>query len=370
MAEYTLEVKKEELDKKIKELAEKYRKNLTVPGFRKGKAPVELIKARFNRELEAEGFQEIAGVKLEEILEKYRPFIYAGPEVFDIQKDDEKGSITLKVRLDVPPEIGDVDYEKLSRDLPKGEVSDEDVEKEIEKLKDINAELKPVKRKSKQGDSVLVDIEMGDVKMTNYSLDLGDDQLSNFIKGMKPGEEKSGEVDFPGSFSIPELAGKRGEIKVKVLDVKEKVLPEIDDGFAKGMGFESLEDMKSEIKAQLEEDLRENLDKRIREKILDNLLEHFEIEPPEGLVRTLSVNMTKADAEKEAKRIAILDAIALKEGIEITDEDIDKKISEVAEGKIDEDKLTGYRENIRPVLIREKTIQFLLEKVRGKDGDN
>ena len=370
MAEYTLEVKKEELDKKIKELAEKYRKDVMIPGFRKGRAPVELIKVRFSRELEAEGFQEIAGAKLEEILEKHRPFIYAGPDVLDVKKDEEKGNITLKVGLEVPPEIGKIDYKKLSRELPGGEVTEKDIEKELEKLREINAELKPVKRKIKKGDSVLVDIEMGDVKMTNYSLDIGNDTLSRFIKGMKAGEEKKEEIEFPEKFSIPELAGKKGEIKVKVLDVKEKVLPEIDDEFAKNMGFENLDDMKKEIRAQLEEDLKENLEKKIREKILDNLIEQFDIEPPESLVRSLSVNMTRADAEKEAKRIAILDAIALKEKIEITDEDIDRKLNEVAEGKIDEEKLPGYRDNLRPVLIREKTIEFLIKKVRGEDGDN
>jgi len=208
------------------------------------------------------------------------------------------------------------------------------------------------------------------VKMTNYSLDIGNDTLSRFIKGMKAGEEKKEDIEFPVKFSIPELAGKKGEIRVKVLDVKEKVLPEIDDEFAKNMGFENLDEMKKEIRAQLEEDVKENLEKKIRDKILDNLLEQFDIEPPDSLVRSLSVNMTRPDAEKEAKRIAILDAIALKEKIEITDEDIDRKLNEVAEGKIDEEKLSGYRENLRPVLIREKTIEFLVKKVRDEDGDN
>ena len=362
MGEYTIELKKDELDKKLNEVAKRYKKDLLLPGFRKGRAPIPLIKVRFQKELEAETFEAIASEKLEEIINKYKPFIYGGPTVNDIKKEDS-GDVTLKIELDVPPDI-EIDYSGLDINLPSKAVTDKDIKREVQRLKEINAELKPVKRSSKEGDSVLINIEYKGGKISNYSMDIKDDALSKHIVGIKQGETTEIELETPENFYIPELSGYKGKIKIEMLEIKKKVYPKIDDEFAKNMGFKSLNEMQKSIKEQLEKEKSEKYIEEIKGKIIENIINKYNFEPPKSLLASLEKRFKdRKKALKEAKKIAILDKIVLKENLEITEEEIDKKIEEIAEGVKEEEVLNAYKENIKTMLLREKALDFLVQEV-------
>lgn len=362
--EYDIELKNDEISKKMDEIIEKHKKDFFVPGFRIGKAPNYIIKTRFKKELESETFQELATSKLEEIINKYKPFIYYGPALKDFKK--EENEVKIKIEMEVPPEI-ELDYSKLSKDIPTENITEDDINIEIEKLREVNAILKPVKRKIKKGDIVLLDMELGGEKLANYSFEIGDDELSKVIGGMKKDEENEVDVEFSDGFFIEEFKGKKGRMKIRILDVKEKILPELDNEFAKTLGFDTLEDIKSNLKAELEKERKENLQDTIKNKIIQNLIEEYDVQIPEVLIKRFEMEFKdKEIAKKEAKRILLIDAIALKEKIEITEEDIDKKISEISEGKIDEDKLLQYKEELKMIMLRDKAVDFLIKEVLKK----
>ncbi len=362
--EYEIELKNDEISKKMDEIIEKHRKDFFVPGFRLGKAPNYIIKTRFKKELESETFQELATQKLEEIINQYKPFIYYGPAVKDLKKEND--DVKIKIEMEVPPKI-DIDYSKLSKDIPREEVTEEDVLKEIEKLREVNALLKPVKRKIKKDDVVLLDLEMEGEKITNYSHEVKEDELSKLIKGMKQDEEDEVEVEFSDDFFIDEFRGKKGNLKIKILDVKEKILPEVNDEFAKTLGFNSLEEIKKSLKEELEKERKENLQEKIKDKILQNLIDEYDIEVPEVLIKRFEMEFKeKNTAKNEAKKMLLIDSIVLKEKLEITDEDIDRKISEISDGKIDEEKLLQYKEELKMIMLRDKAVDFLIKEVIKK----
>uniref|UniRef100_A0A7C4U745 Trigger factor n=1 Tax=candidate division WOR-3 bacterium TaxID=2052148 RepID=A0A7C4U745_UNCW3 len=368
MVEFEIELKNEEISTKMDEIIEKNRKDFFIPGFRVGRAPNYLIRTRFKKELESETYQELASTKLEEVINQYKPFIYYGPALKDISK--EEGGVKIKIEMEVPPKI-EIDYTKLSKDVPTEEVKDEEIEKEIEKLREINATLKPVKRKIRKNDVVLMDIEFGEDKLTNYTLEVKDDELSNLITGMKNGEEKEFETEFSKEFFIDELKGKKGKIKVIIKDVKEKVIPDLNDEFAKTLGFNTIEEIRNNLKEELQRERKENLEEKIKEKVLDNLIETINVDVPEILVKRFESELKdKNKALKEAKKMILLDAIALKEKFEITDEDIDKKLSELSEGRIDEEKIVQYgdefKDELKRIMLRDKAIEFLLKEVMKK----
>ncbi|RKZ20314.1 hypothetical protein DRQ18_06615, partial [bacterium] len=152
---FTIKGEKEELKKKMRKLAEEYRKEAEIPGFRKGRAPVELILIRMGDALGEEGLRKLAEEKIKREMERYSPFIYGAPRVENVKKSEEEYSFDLV--LEVPPvdEI-EIDPKKIKKGR---EAIEARIQEELKKLQEINAELKSVKRKSKGGDVVYLEIE-------------------------------------------------------------------------------------------------------------------------------------------------------------------------------------------------------------------
>ncbi|MEO2066517.1 MAG: trigger factor, partial [Desulfurobacteriaceae bacterium] len=254
----------EELRKEVNLIAKEIGKNAKVPGFRPGKAPVSIIKKYYQDEIRDALLRTFVPRKLGEVVEKEGLKLLTEPGVEDLKFDLKNDTFEISLVLEVKPEVelSKEDYTGIKVKKTKRELGDKDVEKVIEGLRNQLAQWKEVEREAKEGD--LVDIEYeteveGEKEpyKGSVSVVLGQKQLwpevEKEVLGKKAGEE--GEVAFTAEDNkdvYGEVAGKKVKVKFKVKAVKEKELPEVNDEFAKKLGFESLEEMKKKIREDLE----------------------------------------------------------------------------------------------------------------------
>ncbi|MEO0293881.1 MAG: trigger factor [candidate division WOR-3 bacterium] len=353
---------KEEIDKLIKEL----KKEISIPGFRKGKAPTELIKVRFKDYLKAEGLQKLIQEEIVGIIEKYEPFIYSPPMIKKV--DEDKDGIHLEVSLDVPPELS-LDLSEIEL---KGDDEEIDIKGEIEKLREINSELRPVEREVRKGDIVTINLKLGEEEFSNYTFEVREDDFSKKLLGLKVSDgEKELEVEIPEDFPIKDSKNKKRHVRICICEIKEKVKPELNDDFAKDLGFRSLVELKESLKRNIQEERkRKDKEDEFEEVILDKVLEKvgdFEVSP--GLLNlNLSKGLSEEEAKVMAKKLSILDSIALKEKMEITEAELDQWMDRISES----DEFEEYGEEairfVKQSILRRKTMDFLIEKAKKEES--
>ncbi|ALF11707.1 trigger factor [Parageobacillus thermoglucosidasius] len=407
----TVEVDAKKVDEGLDAAFKKVVKNITVPGFRKGKVPRVIFEKRFGVEAL---YQDALDILLPEAYAK--AVEEAGIEPVDVPKIDieqmEKGkNLIFTARVTVKPEVKLGQYKGLEVEKMDATVTDEDVENELKRLQEDFAEL-VVKEDGKieKGDTAVIDFE-GFVdgepfeggKAENYSLEIGsgvfipgfEDQLV----GMKAGEEKEIEVTFPEEYHAKELAGKPATFKVKVHEVKAKQLPALDDEFAKDVDdeVETLEQLKEKIRARLEETKKNEAETALRDAVVEKAAENAEIDIPEVMVKNETDRMLrefdqrlqmqglnldlyyqfsgqdeaalreqmKEDAEKRVRVALTLEAIAKAEHIEVTEEEVNEELEKMAKAyNLEVEKLKellGNLEGVKEDLKWRKTIDFLVE---------
>jgi trigger factor len=355
---------KEEVDKLAKEL----KKEVSIPGFRKGKAPINMIKARFGQQLRAESLQKLIQDRMFDIIKKYEPFIYGPPIIKNLDEKDKE--IRMEFSLDVPPQI-DLDLSAVKIDN-KDDIKI-DVSEELEKLREINSELKSVGRGIRKGDVVFVNIESGEEALSNYSWEVRDDDFSKNLLGLKTDEKKQIEVELPEQFPIKGFTQKKKAINVSIGEIKEKTKPLLDDEFAKDLGFANLDELKENLKKNIEKEIKKDRKDDLRDEIMEKVLDlagDFQVSPT--LVKLWSNNgLNEEEAQKSAKKTTLLDAIALKEKMTVAESELDEWIEKIAESEKDEFEEFG-EDAIRFVkqsILREKTLDFLLNRAKKEDSN-
>lgn len=368
MQDLTVAFEEKNLKKEMDKLAGELKKEVSIPGFRKGKAPVNMIKARFSQQLRAESLQKLIQDKMIDIIKEYEPFIYGPPVIKNLDEKDKE--IRLEISLDVPPKI-DLDLSAVQIDDKND--NEIDVSEELEKLREINSELKSVERGIKKGDVVFVNIESAKEAISNYSWEVGDDDFSKNLLGLKTGEKKQIEVELPEQFPIKGFTHKKKIINVTIIEIKEKTKPLLDDEFAKDLGFSSLDELKENLRKNIEEEIKKNKKDDLKNEIMKKVLDmagNFEASPT--LVKLGSASgLNEAEAKNSAKQTTLIDAIALKEKIAVAESELDEWMEKIAESEEEEFEEFGD-EAIRFVkqsILREKTLDFLLDKAK-KEGSN
>ena len=335
---------------------------LRVPGFRQGKAPVQVVIARVGREAV---WQEALRGHLDSwfwsAAETSGITPVASPEVEFEDLPDDGGTFKFSATVSVMPKPEVADWTALEVPHADAEVPAELVDAELERIRETVAELAPVEDRSVQeGDTVVLDIlGEGVPPQRDYVTEVGAERLVNEIDDALPGMAR-------GESRTIEIQGAESPqpVEVTVKEIKEKVLPELDDELARSASeFETLAELRAEIEARLEEQLAEELEVRFREAAVDALVEASEVETVEplverrtaelwsGIARSLQargistetyLTMTgqsadevvarlRAEAEQSLARELVLDAAASKLGIEVSDEEIDLLIEEQSE---------------------------------------
>jgi len=406
---YSLDVEFEpsEVKEQVEAAAREIGKTAKLPGFRPGKAPVNIVKRHFQDEIKDALLRVFVPSKLAEVLKKEEITLLSDPGVEEIDFDINSNRLKVRLVLEVKPkvELKKEDYTGIKVKKTTREVGQEDVDKVIEGLRNQLATWKEVEREAKEGDLVEIEYETeveGEEKghKGSVAVVLGQKQLwpevEKEVLGKKAGEE--GEVEFTAGDSkevYGEAAGKKVKVRFKVKSVKEKELPEVNDEFAKKLGFESVEEMRKRILDDLEIAEKSREQEEIEEQIVDALLSKVDVPVPPSMleleiraqaetqlgrlaqmgvnVNQLSpqtvVEMVRPTAEKTVKVKLLLEKVAELEGIEVTDEELDKEIEKLAEQLFNGDYVQarksledrGLISMIREDVRRQKALDRLIE---------
>lgn len=402
----------EDVQKKLKKEYSKLQREAKMKGFRRGKVPRSIIEKTYKPQVEAEVGEKLVQETYFDVIENEKIDAVVHPEILD-HSYNEDGTFTYEAQVDIRPVFEVEGYKALEVAKPQTEVADEDINKEIETLRRQMAPLKSVEdREVVEADIVVIDYQgyhkgnpMKQVKNENSSVEVGSGQMGvEFEKklvGMKKGDEASHEVDFPEKHPNPILAGKKVEFKVTIKDIKERVLAELDDEFAKDVSkeFKTLDDLKNSIREKLSKQREENAEGELTDSIMQELLKKNEFEVPKRLVDFEVEQMIKQTEEQLEKSGMNLEAAGLNREMlaqnnepvaiqRVRGDFILKKIAEVEDIKIkDEDMERGFkrigdqynmsvaqvkeffksRDDLMPLmneLLNEKVLGYLREEVK------
>lgn len=408
--ELVVSVDGETFEKAINKIYKKQVKSINIPGFRKGKAPRHIIERMYGKEVfYDDAMQECYPDALYDASQEQGIEIVA-VENLEIVEAGKEG-FTFKASVIVKPELEVDGYIGIEVTKPSTEVTEELIDKEIESVRDRNSRMVTVEdRAAEMGDTTVIDFE-GSVdgvpfeggKAEKFSLALGS---GNFIPGFEEqvvghttGEEFTITVTFPEDYQAEELKGKEAEFKIVLHEIKTKELPEVDDEFVKDVSEkETVAEYREELRETIAKRLADEAEKDVDNQISDKLVELAQGEIPEamyerqvdemvrdfenrlhsqglniGLNEYLQYmgmdmdslrNVYRADAEKMVKRKLVLEAIARKENIEVTEEDIEKEFADLAELyklEVAQVKVAVPVETIKENLTVRKALAFVKE---------
>ncbi|MCH5256416.1 MAG: trigger factor [Lachnospiraceae bacterium] len=417
MAKLTIEASAEELEKAIESAYQKQKNKISIPGFRKGKVPRQIIEKMYGKEV----FYEDAANALipdayEKALDECEEDIVSSPQIAVTQIEAGKPFIfTATVAL--KPEVKLGKYKGVKVDKVDIEVTEDEINEVIEKERDNNARNIAVEdRPVKDGDMTVIDFEgfvdgvaFDGGKGENYPLTIGS---GTFIPGFEEqligaeiGKEVEVNVTFPEDYHADNLKGKAAVFKCTVKEIKEKELPEIDDEFAGEVSeFDTLAEYKEDVKKNLQEKKEKEAKDAKEEAVIEAIIETAEMDIPEAMIETQQrqmvdefaqrismqglameqyfqftgtnynqmVEQMKPQAEKRVKSRLVLEAVVDAEKIEVTDEEYDKEIETMAEVyQMEADKvkeMLGEKEakNIRKDLAIRKAAEFVVENAKEK----
>ncbi|MBQ4048220.1 MAG: trigger factor [Clostridia bacterium] len=387
-----------------------YKKNATrfnVQGFRRGRAPRKIIERMYGESAFYEDAVNIAYPEVYSAAVKeagIEPVDRAEVELVDISAD----GFTFTAVVTVKPEVKLGAYKGLEAEQAAVVITEEDVDKELEGRRKRNGRLETVEREAAEGDTVVIDFEgfLDDVafeggKAENHSLRLGSGQFipgfEDQLIGTKAGDEKDVNVTFPEAYQAEELAGKPVVFKVKVHEVKENVLPDLDDEFAKDVSeFETLAEFREDLKRKLQIVREKSSAEEFEGKLLEKLVENMEVEIPDCMIeqqldriaedfeyRLRSQGMTlqgylqmsgmdiegfrntfRDRAEAQVKTTLALEAVAAAENFEVSAEDIEAeygKMAEMYKASVEDLKKYMSEEAVKEDMLKAKAVELIKE---------
>jgi len=385
---------KSEIDKAYTAIARTAR----VRGFRPGKAPRRVLSHMFGARIAADVAQRLVDETFPQAISTHNVQPVSSPAI-EPQKIEDNKPFAYKARVEIVPEIEAVKYEGLTAKRPKVEVAPEQMNEELERIRREHSTLEPPKapRAAQKADVVTIDfqIEVGgkvveDAGAEDFQAELGDGVLlapiDEALTGKKAGETAEASVEMPKNHPHPALKGKTAVFKLTLKDIKERVLPALDDELAKDVGEElaTLDDLKKEITKRLEKQLKDSSDNAVAEQLVVELVKANPIPLPPSLVQR-QMQLTEQEVLSQARRQGqnvsgvgdelkqkiledsevkvraglLMAEIAKKEGIKIGDTEIEEGIAELAEqsGK----NVAKVRAEYRDANRREMLIGMILE---------
>ena len=412
----TITLPKEGVQKQLEKAYGKLQREAKMKGFRRGKVPRTVIIRTYQGQVQAEIGEKLVQESYFDAIEKEKIDPVVHPDISD-PVFNEDGTFTFVANIDIRPEFELAEYKGIEVEKVDSEISDAAIEVEIEELRRDMAPLRSVAdRGVENGDVIVVDFEgfhngkaMKEVKNDNYSVDVGSGKLSpefeEKLVGMKQGEDATHEVDFPADYVNPVLAGKTVEFHVRIKEVKERVLSELNDDFARDVDekFNSIADLEESVREGLQAEKDKRAEGDIADRIMLKLLERHEFEVPERLIRfeveemikntekqleqqgmnleSAGINrddlarQSRETAEKRVRGDFILKKIADIEDIKVKDEDMDRAfkrigdqynmpIAQVKEFFQSRDDLLPFMNEI----LNEKILKFLRENAKFVDA--
>jgi trigger factor len=406
----SIEIPEDQVTKEVESFYKDLGKKAKIKGFRPGKVPRDILERYFKDYVKAEVVQKLIQDTYPQALSEadLQP---VSPSVIDPGEFVEGKSYQYSAVIETKPDITLGGYAGLKIEGKKEGAKDEEVEERLKALQNLHANLKTLSevRPIQAGDYVILDYEasvggkpLEGGKAIDFTVEVGSGQFipafEEKLIGVKSEEEKTMEVSFPEDYGYQKWAGKTISFDVKIKEIKEKILPPLDDEFAKDLGdYASFEEFKAKLKGEIEKEKELGLERQLKDLVVDQLLEANPFEVPESLVEEQAKAMVsdtklrlaaqgvvlknmgvseeklqedyRAMAQKQVRTFLILEKIAGQEGIEVTDEEAEGRLREMSERmhqKFDVVKRyyekNGLLPEVKAGIIRDKTLNFLIEK--------
>ena len=423
--EIHVEIDAESVKAAYGKVSQKFAKRASVPGFRKGHVPLDVVRLRFKEEIKSEVLQEVVPNAVAAAIQEHDLHPLAEPHLHLEDQENVKvnGSqpITLHVHVEVMPEIPEPKFASIEVTRRVKPVIDGEVEDLIAERLQKEAALIPVEgRKSELGDTVIADLEGlfdddpdGEpIKADDLEVVLGDEiieqSFTDNLIGVVEDDEKNFTVAYPESFSSEALAGKIVHYKAKIKSVGTTEVPTLNDEWVQTLdeGYESLDDLRTKLKADLETYAEADADARVRNNAIAKLIEDNSFEVPNTLIENQARNLLnnfaqdlqqrgidlqnvenefiqmaygnmRTQAERDVRGAMLLDRVAEMEKVDVTDTEIDEEIVKMAgyyRSSADEvreslEKQGGGLENIRNNLKTRKAIEAVIAKATVTNGE-
>lgn len=405
----TIEVEEERVKKSLKEGARRISKRTRIPGFRAGRAPYHIVERMVGKEaIFDEALEELSSQVYREALEesKLEPIDRAEMEVVS------REPLTLKMTVPLKPEVELGDYQSILVEPQEAKVEDKEVEEVLTALREERGEWVPMEREAQKGDLLTLDVEgradgerVVGAEEGEYILRLGAEVpvkgFPEMIEGMKPGEEREFTLPYPVIHPNADLAGRKVEFRVRLLGLKGKHLPPLDDEFAKTVGdFESVKELRERVESVLQARAETRERERVAEGVLTAMTEQAKIAYPPAILERELDSMLKdyaqavarrgftlprylevvgkseeelrrelrPQAEERLKKALVFSKFTEKEGIAIKDEEVDREVEEIADSYGDQAEEMKKallspepQRSIRSRLFSQKALERLVE---------
>jgi trigger factor len=406
----TVSIPAAEVEEKIQARLKNLARNAKLPGFRPGKAPLKIIDAHYGEQ----ALQEVAGSLIESSLHEafsQENLVPAGTPEIEPGTMERGKDIEYKVNFDVYPDIQKLDLKGVQIERPACEITDEDIDRTVETMRRQRVTYNPVERPAQDGDQVTVDFK-GTVggepfaggEADDYQLVLGQGQfLQEFEKGVlgsSAGEERTVTVDFPADYHGQEVAGKNVEFKIRVKQVAEPELPEVNEEFVKSFGIEDgdIDAFRREIADNLARERDERISRLTRSRVIDALIRQNEIDVPGKLVEgeidaMIAMNRSmlqqqgvpteqfdpdreqyRADAERRVKIGLIFSEIVRANGLKADQNKVKERIEKMAASYEQPEAFVQWyysnrerMQQIESTVLEEQVVELLLEDADSKE---
>jgi trigger factor len=410
---FEIEVSPVEVNKRKGELFEKLTKTAAVPGFRAGKAPRDLLEKHYGEKVTKEVVEDLISDSYYKALEEEGYIPLGLPEISGVKLDGES-ALSFRAEFNIRPKMELKEYKGLKLNKKKPEIKEEDIQKSIKTLQEANAKYKnPQERPVQIGDYIVCDSEIfidGKAiakKRENIWMPIEEKSaipgLSSSLAGSSVNDEKDIEVTLPEDFQNKEYANKKAVFKIKVKEIKERSLPQIDDEFAKDLGYNSLSELNDSVKKVLQQQAERQIMISLENQVIEKLLEIADFNIPSTLVeeqlrylveeekKRLSKQGLKEEelktqdkglqerlrpvARKQVKTMFIMDEIAHKEKIDVSQAELDEALEGIAKQYSQpKQKVEKYYNendlisNLRADLRNGKILNLLIKEAKIEEG--
>jgi trigger factor len=363
-----VEIERAHFDAEYAKNLRKARKDYARPGFRKGKAPIEMVDADMGNEVRMNTLDQIMPKAYQAAMIEHKFWPVTDPQLEDL-KMEEGEPVKLDLSVEVRPEVEAKDYDDLPLTERTAELEDGAVDEAIERVRESKAVWETVERKAETGDQAVVNITpLGDdgepeedKKVPDYQFDVGAENnfevFNEALDGAAAGDVREAVVTYPDDYSTESLKGKTMTFRLEVTEVKAKTLPELDDAFANSINDgQTLLELRKNMRDELMAEQERRVEHEAREQITDLLLERNDIAVPPTMVDDYVASSTeemkqrarmygqemndeqikgyresaRPDAERTLRAMFLLESIRKQEEIKVSDESVDERIEEIA----------------------------------------
>ena len=415
--EIKIEIEAADVRAEFERVSQEYARAVTVPGFRKGHAPVGVVRTRYKKDIQGDVLKRLVPEAVEQAIEESGFQVIGQPDVhLENENLDKLGqeSITVHAHVEVMPELNLGEYKGIEAARRTRPVTDEEVERVIENLREASASLQPVEdRAAEPGDTVTADIqgryldpeEEEDINVSDVDVVLGGEgvlaEFNEHLTGVQPDEVKTFTVKYPDDFGPggqrqegeerKGLAGKTVEYTATVTAVRRKEVPALDDDWVKSLGeeeVETVEHLRARVRENLSKSAEHESEHRLRDEVLGRLIEQHRFEVPETIVsyqanqilqsmirdmisrgadpRTQDINweamrdLVRERAGDDVRGSMLLERVAEAENIDVTQEEIDAEIESIAEGS------RQSVEQVRAALTKQGGERSIADRLRNR----